>query len=343
MADIYWKTGGKDWFGQGLSDFFSEVNPSKNRFFSCLTDSPPAHRQVVVLACLPQDQQKFSVLLNQNAQPWLNFLISFSESTSFFSPFPWTEQVFSHPVSSRGKDTEYIKIAPDPDQNSSKSSLYQENIRKPDLEYRLKNPYLPALLYDADRIISIACIQDSFSFGMFNTLSSLFFLLPTITQVEILLLQSASIRSQALVQAVSPLLQKMSFTLQVNLAPTSFVIASNDPLSADAYSAMMNSVKVSSLPYLKMASKKQLGVSDLLMIHNRSERFRKPINQKRIKWSARSSVQFDSNCTLCGQCITMCPLQALSLGEDRQMAWDSSRCNRCGLCLDICPENAIKS
>lgn len=207
----------------------------------------------------------------------------------------------------------------------------------------MKNPYLPALLYDADRIISFTCVQNFFSFGLFNTLSSLFFLLPTITQVEILLLPTSSMRSQALVQAVSPLLQKMSFTLQVNLAPTPFIIVSNDPLSADAYSAMMNSVKVSSLPYLKMASKKQLGVSDLLMIHNRSERFRKPINQKRNKWSRRSSIHFDSNCTVCGQCITMCPLQALLLGEDHHLVWISSLCNRCGLCLDICPENAIKS
>ncbi len=254
-----------------------------------------------------------------------------------------TDQVHSHPVFTRAQDTAYIKIDPQAEQKSPFKPSFQENNAKQDSQFQLKNAFLPTMLYDADRIVSITCLQKSYSFGQFSTLSSLFYLLPTLTQVEILLHPSVTMQSQALVQAVYPLLQKMSFTLQVNFAPTPFMLVSNDPLSADAYSAMMNSIKVSSLPYLKMASKKQLGISDLLMIHNRSERFRKPVNQKKVNWSRRSLITFSPNCTCCGQCVTACPLQALSISEDRRLIWNSSVCNRCGLCLDICPESAIRT
>lgn len=52
----------------------------------------------------------------------------------------------------------------------------------------------------------------------------------------------------------------------------------------------------------------------------------------------------DGKCTDCGGCISICPMDALSFGDDLTVLLDEGRCNgiTCGLCVDACPQRAIK-
>jgi len=46
-------------------------------------------------------------------------------------------------------------------------------------------------------------------------------------------------------------------------------------------------------------------------------------------------------CTDCGDCLTVCPLDAISAGEKRPRI-DPALCTDCGTCADICPARAIE-
>ena len=45
-------------------------------------------------------------------------------------------------------------------------------------------------------------------------------------------------------------------------------------------------------------------------------------------------------CTGCGDCVEVCPLEAISLNDDKAVI-DEDTCTECGLCLDECPNDAI--
>lgn len=44
-------------------------------------------------------------------------------------------------------------------------------------------------------------------------------------------------------------------------------------------------------------------------------------------------------CTGCGQCVDVCPIEAIEL--DNGMAVISDECIECGACVDACPMEAI--
>lgn len=53
------------------------------------------------------------------------------------------------------------------------------------------------------------------------------------------------------------------------------------------------------------------------------------------------SVFIDSEkCKGCAICVSLCPLQAISIIQDKAFI-DQNRCNECLQCLDECPNNAI--
>jgi heterodisulfide reductase subunit A2 len=56
------------------------------------------------------------------------------------------------------------------------------------------------------------------------------------------------------------------------------------------------------------------------------------------------AVVYSDECTACGDCLTVCPYDAIKMGEegDRHFAViDAATCKGCGACIPICPENAI--
>jgi Pyruvate/2-oxoacid:ferredoxin oxidoreductase delta subunit len=54
-------------------------------------------------------------------------------------------------------------------------------------------------------------------------------------------------------------------------------------------------------------------------------------------------VPLPDKCTLCYQCRTICPAEAISKSEDRNVPlYNYSRCIRCYCCMEICPEAAIE-
>jgi heterodisulfide reductase subunit A-like polyferredoxin len=51
--------------------------------------------------------------------------------------------------------------------------------------------------------------------------------------------------------------------------------------------------------------------------------------------------QITEKCTDCGDCMTVCPLDAISAGEKHPRI-DPALCTDCGTCADICPARAIE-
>ena len=52
----------------------------------------------------------------------------------------------------------------------------------------------------------------------------------------------------------------------------------------------------------------------------------------------------DERCTDCGGCVSICPMEALTFGEDHSVNLEEERCNgiTCGLCVDACTQGAIR-
>ncbi|HBT75339.1 MAG TPA: ferredoxin [Planctomycetaceae bacterium] len=52
-------------------------------------------------------------------------------------------------------------------------------------------------------------------------------------------------------------------------------------------------------------------------------------------------VVTSETCTGCGECVSSCPLDAISLKEDGKAYIDPNTCGECGACVDVCPVSAI--
>jgi len=53
------------------------------------------------------------------------------------------------------------------------------------------------------------------------------------------------------------------------------------------------------------------------------------------------AYQITENCNNCGECLQVCPLEAINAGE-KWPRIDPDLCTDCGTCSDICPERAIE-
>ncbi len=49
----------------------------------------------------------------------------------------------------------------------------------------------------------------------------------------------------------------------------------------------------------------------------------------------------DDNCTACGTCAPVCPVDAIKEGDIYKI--DAVVCTDCGACEEVCPANAIHS
>jgi ferredoxin len=57
-------------------------------------------------------------------------------------------------------------------------------------------------------------------------------------------------------------------------------------------------------------------------------------------------IEVDSEkCINCGACVTLCPVEAITIDEDASVIFDKEKCigSTCGACVDACPSRAIKS
>jgi len=53
------------------------------------------------------------------------------------------------------------------------------------------------------------------------------------------------------------------------------------------------------------------------------------------------SVVVDKDkCTGCGECVSACPLEAISMKDDKAEV-DPDTCGGCGACIDVCPVGAL--
>ena len=46
-------------------------------------------------------------------------------------------------------------------------------------------------------------------------------------------------------------------------------------------------------------------------------------------------------CTLCGTCVSVCPEDALAMGDGEVFYIRPEHCTYCTACEEVCPENAI--
>ena len=49
----------------------------------------------------------------------------------------------------------------------------------------------------------------------------------------------------------------------------------------------------------------------------------------------------NAKCIGCHSCMGMCPVGAISVGNDGKCVIDASKCISCGTCASICPVGAI--
>lgn len=49
----------------------------------------------------------------------------------------------------------------------------------------------------------------------------------------------------------------------------------------------------------------------------------------------------EEKCIDCGECISLCPVKAISADDDWSIAVDDQRCIGCGFCTSSCPMRAI--
>ena len=57
-------------------------------------------------------------------------------------------------------------------------------------------------------------------------------------------------------------------------------------------------------------------------------------------------IEVDSEkCLSCGACVTLCPVEAITMDEDGSVVFDKEKClgSTCSACVDACPSRAIKS
>ena len=72
----------------------------------------------------------------------------------------------------------------------------------------------------------------------------------------------------------------------------------------------------------------------------------KAFRDKGLSVTLPKLVEIDTEeCFDCGACITICPVEALTFGDDFSLVFTKEKClgSTCSACVDACPARAINS
>ncbi len=72
----------------------------------------------------------------------------------------------------------------------------------------------------------------------------------------------------------------------------------------------------------------------------------KAFRKKGVTVSLPKLIEIDSEkCISCGSCITLCPVEAITVDADSSVVFNKEKCvgSTCSACVDACPVAAIKS
>ena len=72
----------------------------------------------------------------------------------------------------------------------------------------------------------------------------------------------------------------------------------------------------------------------------------KAFRKKGVTVSLPKLIEVDTEkCINCGSCVTLCPVEAITIAEDLSIVFNKEKCvgSTCSACVDACPARAIKS
>ena len=72
----------------------------------------------------------------------------------------------------------------------------------------------------------------------------------------------------------------------------------------------------------------------------------KAFREKGVEVSIPKLIEVDGDeCFSCGTCVSLCPVEAISIDKDCAVVFDREKCvgSTCSACVDACPARAIKS
>lgn len=72
----------------------------------------------------------------------------------------------------------------------------------------------------------------------------------------------------------------------------------------------------------------------------------KAFRKRGAKVSIPKLIEVDAEkCVSCGACVTLCPVEAITIDEDASVVFNKEKCvgSTCSACVDACPSRAIKS
>ena len=72
----------------------------------------------------------------------------------------------------------------------------------------------------------------------------------------------------------------------------------------------------------------------------------KAFRQKGVEVSIPRLVEVDTDkCFNCGMCITLCPVEAITMDKEGTVVFNREKCvgSTCSACVDACPARAIRS
>ncbi|MCL1926244.1 MAG: DUF362 domain-containing protein [Syntrophorhabdaceae bacterium] len=135
------------------------------------------------------------------------------------------------------------------------------------------------------------------------------------------------------------------------------IMASNNAIAMDAVMAMMAGFDPANLPALTMAAEEGLGsfeknditidgefktLQDFMLPPMPESGYAAPgMGQFFDKALTAAPVINPELCTICGECVEICPGNALKI-EETLLRIDLGKCIKCYCCQELCPQNAIQ-